>query len=233
MISIFRKIRTLDIYKSILLIITIFVYSVMIIVTIYGIRKKSVDISTGDLLKCLNNKDNDALPDLDSNTLLPSNSIFFVEATCTYLSWREACSVESAARANPDTPINLFFTKSISQNRLKNSILSTLLSLPNVQVARIHLVEHAQRTPLYGPLKKGLINRELNMGISELLKYLTVFKYGGTYLALDVLVTNSFSQYEANFVVKKTNTRVSTDVFSFSSNDNGRKLANLAFKYVF
>ncbi|CAB3253067.1 unnamed protein product [Arctia plantaginis] len=196
----------------------------MLTVAIHGILNKSEDIFT-----CLNEKDNDALPVLDTNFMLPSNSIFFIEATCTYLSWREACSVESAARVNPDTPINLFFTKSISQYRLRNSILSTLLSLPNVKVARIHLEEYAKTTPLHGSLKESLHNKELNMEISDILKYLTVFKYGGTYLALDVLVTNPFREYQANFVVKETNLKISTDVFSFSSNDNGRKLAMLAF----
>lgn len=178
-----------------------------------------------------NNKKKDALPAIDETMSFPPNSIYFIDASCKGLSSRQACSVESAARANPDRQVNIFFTCPVSWEQFKITGISTLLGIDNVDAARIQLDTYTKQTPLHGKLKADRKSLDgLNVDLVDILKYVTLFKYDGIYLGLDVIVARSFKDLGKNWVVKQSPAAISTNMFAFSDDQIGRSLANIALQ---
>ncbi|XP_075973922.1 alpha-1,4-N-acetylglucosaminyltransferase-like [Anticarsia gemmatalis] len=187
-------------------------------------------INGSDEYACFYTNDEDMLLTFDKTLTFPHGSIFFIVTSCRRsLSSREACAIESAAKANPDRQVNLLFATPVSPNKVLHSPLTLLLTIPNVEAMRIHLENFAEGTPLYFKFKQGPVSRETwNMDIADVLKFLTIYKYGGVYISLDVIITQSFRDLIDNWVVKESPASMSSDIFSFSENNNGRLLAEIA-----
>lgn len=175
-------------------------------------------------------KRNGVLPIINNGITFPRNSVFFIVSSCKDLTAVQACAVESAARANPDRQVNILFTHLVTRDKILDGILHILLQITNIEVARIHLETYAERTPLYDKFKMLPIQNDLNMELTDILKYITLYKYDGIYLPLDVIVARSFDDLDKNWVVKKNPIDISPDIFSFSHNKNGRVLADIALK---
>lgn len=221
----------------------IFIYSICLCVTIYVYYRRSNSPEEGDLEKrgrrktevsCHITKTNGVLQSLPSNASFPPKSIFFHETSCRGgLTSRQACVVESAAKSHPNHQINVLFTSAMSNNTLHESGLTTLLAkYKNVKLARVHIKDYARGTPLEWTVN-SLSHDRLDMFIPKLMKYLTMFKYSGIYLSLDVVVARSFDDLWKNWVIRETKVILSSDMFSFSDNKVGNKLADIAIAYVF
>ena len=179
---------------------------------------------------CHMSRDGDALTLLPSNVTLPENSIFFHETTCKGdLTPRQACAVESAAKAHPNHQINVFFTSAVKKDTLNSGSVSTLINnYKNVKLARVLIEDYAKETPLALKIAQ-MRSEDLNIQISKVMKYLTLYKYSGIHLSLDVIVARQFDLLP-NWVVKDSPNTLSTDLFAFSKNKAGRKLAEYALR---
>ncbi|XP_075974434.1 alpha-1,4-N-acetylglucosaminyltransferase-like isoform X2 [Anticarsia gemmatalis] len=171
---------------------------------------------------------NNALPKLGNQRFL-KNSIFFVESSCTGgLSSRQACAVEAAATTNRDSLVVVFFTSTVTLDRINNSGLSVLQKIGNVMLFKINLEHFAASSPVFSRLKTGFFYRDdINMNIGTILKFLTIYKYPGIYLDLDVIVARSFKELRGNWIVKENPELMSSSVFSFIDDEDGRLLASL------
>lgn len=147
-----------------------------------------------------------ALPDVeDEPAAARGAAIFFHETSClssrvgaVTLTPRQACAVESAARANPGVPVFLLMTAPVApapadaNSTVRWSAAARQLShYPNVKVRHLRLDDYVRETPLEQWYRGGALraSRWPRSHASDVLRFLTLWKFGGTYLDLDVVVT--------------------------------------------
>lgn len=91
------------------------------------------------------------------------------------------------ALMNPDHNIHVLFTSQVGfRNTSRLPFVDVLLSYKNVHLNFLNLTRYAQKTPLEDWIKKGDLFRSqfVNSHTSDVLRYLSLWKYGGTYLDL-------------------------------------------------
>jgi Glycosyltransferase sugar-binding region containing DXD motif len=141
----------------------------------------------------------------------PDKNIFFIETsgvlpnftnTPATLTTRQACSVESAALTNPNAYIFVIF---VSKSSLGNSQpMIVLKKLKNVIFLRLNLIEFTRKTPVGEWIRGGKIYKThfLRENVSNILKVLLLWKYGGFSLDLDVFSQIPIDEIkERNFIV--------------------------------
>lgn len=118
------------------------------------------------------------------------------------LTARQACSVESAARSNPNAIISVHMENSglQKQNQIKaqlagqtrNCALTNKLfnEWNNVKLVREDLIQHLRNTTLWRLHEKSLLSRSIHplTHRSDAVRVAMLWKYGGLYLDLDCLV---------------------------------------------
>ena len=86
---------------------------------------------------------------------------------------------------NPDHNIYVLFTSDVGfRNTSKLPIVDALLSYPNVHINHLNLTKYARNTPLEDWIKNDKLFRSHYVVIhtSDVLRLLSLYKYGGTYL---------------------------------------------------
>ncbi|CAH2980081.1 unnamed protein product [Chilo suppressalis] len=178
--------------------------------------------------------DDDMLASAD-DLEFPARSVFFHETSCNGagLDSRQACSVESAARAHPHWSINVLFTAPGTNETLGKS-KKLLQELGNVKFYRIHLTKYAKGTPLEDFVAKGALNRTRwrISHTSDVLRYLTLFKWGGVYLDLDVVVAKPFNGLARNWAARESEDSVAAGAMAFSRDRVGRTMAEATIRFV-
>lgn len=188
----------------------------------------------GNSIYCHNLEEEDALSSAEDVQFSPSpNSIFFHETSCRgSLTPRQACIIESAARTNPQKEIYLLFSAPVNELMLTSGNLNQLQLFPNVKLARVHLTKYAESTPLEEMVK----NKPFETSkwwiehTSDILRSLTLFKWGGIYLDTDMLVVKSLTPLGPNWVAKEDSHLVNSAAIAMSNDTIGRKLADALIK---
>lgn len=111
---------------------------------------------------------------------------------------RQACVIESAAKMNPDYKVYLLYSCPIS-GRLDDSseYVKTIFTYPNVKLWKLNIARHFSETPLEKwDFRAAIKSSEWpNEHSSDVLRFLTLWKYGGTYLDLDVVILKYVPTY--------------------------------------
>ncbi|XP_052892304.1 lactosylceramide 4-alpha-galactosyltransferase-like [Anopheles moucheti] len=186
-------------------------------------------------------EDEKLLDDVQQSVPQPTNdgrNVFFHETSCSKdgivrLNARQACAVESAARANPDWNIYVLFAAPVGfRNQTAQPILDALLDYRNVHLRFVNLTTYANETPLEEWMENGEIFRSLYMNshLSDVMRYLTLYKYGGTYLDLDVIVQQSFEKLEPNYAGAESVRWVAAGVMNFHPKGHGHELADMCVR---
>lgn len=234
----FHLLKLLKLVKLRLIFVILNVVVIVVFVIIYYIFRNEEEtpeehdfLSEENEFSCHYLKDEGALTPLSELVKFRPNAIYFIESSCEGLTSRQACSIEAAARAHPGRQINVLFTSPVSWDKYKANGLPIINAMSNTEVIRIHIEDYAKGTPFYDILKKKpLTTNDINMKIGDILKYVTIYKYSGVYLGLDVLVASSFDDFSDNWIVKDGPASISANIFSFSGNKNGRSLAEIVLK---
>lgn len=188
----------------------------------------------GNSIYCHNLEEEDALSSAEDVQFSPSpNSIFFHETSCRgSLTPRQACIIESAARTNPQKEIYLLFSAPVNELMLTSGNLNQLQLFPNVKLARVHLIKYAESTPLEEMVKnKPFENSKWWIEhTSDILRSLTLFKWGGIYLDTDMLVVKSLTPLGPNWVAKEDSHLVNSAAIAMSNDTIGRRLADALIK---
>ncbi|KAK7870305.1 hypothetical protein R5R35_003697 [Gryllus longicercus] len=175
------------------------------------------------------------------------NNIFFVETSCAFkkfpnpasydsesglrLSPRGACAVEAAAAAHPTHRVYLVHTCDVHRRSLAKGAAPAYalaaLSIPNVRLWAVPYALHFVGTPLQGWLASGALraSRWPVVHASDVLRFLLLWKYGGTYLDLDVLMLRSLED-QRNFGCPENRNYVSVGAINFAFDTTGRRFAN-------
>lgn len=136
-----------------------------------------------------------------SNTLIElnpnevnKNSIFFIETSCNHnnginLNLRQGCAIESAANLNPNLQIFVLFVAPSFINN-ESEVINRLNSYTNIHLRYINFIKYTHKTPLQDFVVSNLIftSHWPVSHSSDLLRFLTLWKFGGTYLDLDVVL---------------------------------------------
>lgn len=175
---------------------------------------------------------NDDLPVISSSVEMPEKSIFFHETSCkSGLDSRQACAVEAAARAHPKWQVNVLISAPIKGYQRGGS-LSVLRKFRNVKLWRLKIWEYAKGTPLQDMVFNGALNRTRwrISHASDLLRYLSLYKYGGVYLDLDTVVAKALDPLPKNWSARESDENVASGIMSFSRDHVGRMVANATIK---
>ena len=144
-----------------------------------------------------------ALTGLEAEPVPGERHIIFLETVCVLndsvtgkqsglaITQREACAVASAANANPATKLYLLYTCSII-GKLGDSpeYVKQMLSYPNIRIWKLVFSDYINGTPLDTWDFMGKF-RSSNWPVahaSDILRFITLWKYGGTYVDMDIVI---------------------------------------------
>lgn len=187
----FRYFRRIYIRVIFLLLIPlVFLYNINFL----GNINQYLNVSQKHLIACyFQNKNLNSLPELSPNEVT-RNSIFFLETSCNHqnginLTLRQSCAVESAAKLNPNLKIFVLFVAPSFLN-YESDILNVFSKYKNINLRYINFVKYAYDTPLQDFVASNTIfTSDWPVShTSDLLRFLTLWKFGGTYLDLDVVL---------------------------------------------
>lgn len=155
-----------------------------------------------------------------------AENIFFIETgdsiSNVALNARQMCAIESAALTNPTAIILFLFTSQARFKRLKiTPQLRSVLSYPNVQLNFLNVEEFASGSPMENFIKSGILSDSdfLLPHKSDVMRLLVLWKLGGTYLDMDVIVKKSFRSTPANFACSESENFMNGAVLNFSSEE--------------
>ncbi|XP_065165048.1 lactosylceramide 4-alpha-galactosyltransferase-like [Atheta coriaria] len=192
-----------------------------------------------DSIRCFryNRKTALTLKDISAYEVRKGKSIFFHETSCRHvqlgkisLDARQACAVESAARSNPHWDVYITFSApglihtSSSQN---DRILGALREYDNVRLVHLNFENYTRNTPLEEIYRSGRLDYSSYpiSHASDILRYLTLFKFGGIYMDLDVVVVKSMEDLKPNYAGAETQWNVAAGVISMGHEGAGHRYA--------
>ncbi|CAH0579510.1 unnamed protein product [Chrysodeixis includens] len=177
----------------------------------------------------------DWLPSAEDPGFAPAErSIFFLETSCAgALSVRQACAVEAAARAHPQRQVYVLFSAPVSHYTLRTSCLAHLARLTNVHFRRLHVAQYPKgtlaETILLEALKQSSFPIEHS---SNILRMVTLRKWGGIYLDTDMIVTRTLENLPINFFAKENVNGIATGILSIGKDSVGSNLTDVIMRYM-
>lgn len=146
------------------------------------------------LISCyFKDKDSSSLIELNPSEVT-KNSIFFIETSCNHenginLNLRQGCAIESAAYLNPNTKVFVLFVAPSFINN-GSEVINRLNIYTNIHLRHINFIKYTHKTPLQDFVASNTIftSHWPVSHASDLLRFLTLWKFGGTYLDLDVVL---------------------------------------------
>ncbi|XP_050297520.1 lactosylceramide 4-alpha-galactosyltransferase-like isoform X2 [Anthonomus grandis grandis] len=187
-------------------------------------------------IACLTIKTNETLPDISN---FPPNknkrNIFFMETSCKshdkgklFLKARQACAVESAANMNPATDVYLLITSPgvfKDENTESDRIIKALQKYSNIKLMYYNVERFVQGSPVEPLWKSGRVkasNYPL-AHISDVLRLLVLWKYGGIYLDLDIVVIKNLDTLPTNFAGAETSDVLASGVMGYDAEGTGHQ----------
>ncbi|CAB0012557.1 unnamed protein product [Nesidiocoris tenuis] len=178
------------------------------------------------MIKCY---DNESLSTIDDAAIQRGQTIFFLETSChnrTFvLNPRQACAVESAAKLNPNLEVYVLVPSPFeSLSSLPH--MAALRKYRNIKIHHINMNTYFDNTPLEDWYKDGRLksSRWPQSHASDVLRYATLWKYGGYYADLDVVMLKPFGDM-INFVGAESDIDVAAGFLAFT---HGHPLVHLA-----
>ncbi|PNF32998.1 hypothetical protein B7P43_G16357 [Cryptotermes secundus] len=178
---------------------------------------------------------------LESEPTPGDRNIIFIETGCVlggyqgpdYLGLslykRQACTIESAAKMNPEYNVYILYSCPIN-GKLEDSSahVRQIFKYPNVRLWRLDTTRYFSKTPLekwdFGAaMASSSWPKEHS---SDVLRLLTLWKYGGTYLDLDVVILKSLDPLGSNYVGLESPNTVANGVLCFDVEGVGRAVAD-------
>lgn len=146
-----------------------------------------------------------------------------------YLFYRQACAVESAAKQNPNRDVFLLFVTPVGYPKNRNElspILNQLQSYPNIMLRNLNLPKFVKGTPVEKWLMNGDLfsSKYLQVHVSDFLRLLTIYKYGGSYFDLDFIFLKSLENVQRNYLTEQHDQVVANSVVDFTHNSIGHEI---------
>ncbi|XP_034099363.2 lactosylceramide 4-alpha-galactosyltransferase-like [Drosophila albomicans] len=168
----------------------------------------------------------------------PGRAIFFPEIRChpgdvhriLQLTARQACAIESAALHNPHFQVFVLFESPTHMPVGETfPLLDAIRSYRNVHFRQLNIWSFAEGTPIEDWAKKAeLLHSSFQSEYaSDLLRFLTLYHFGGIYLSMDSIVLRSLENLTLNYVGAHDNQSLGNAVFSLKPRGSGHEFAKL------
>lgn len=150
--------------------------------------------------------------------------------------FRQACAIESAVKLNPNWDVFLLFASPVGLSNSTVSshqaIIDALLTYPNLQMRNVDLWSYARDTPISDWINSGelFLSKYINSHTSDFLRYLSLYKWGGTYMDLDVVVQQNLDKIEPNYAGAESENFVAAGVLNFDHQHVGHEIAELCLR---
>lgn len=177
-------------------------------------------------------KKGDYLMSIEKKAVIP-DSIFIMETSCQHnLGAREACTIEATARSNPDKFIYVLFTRPLTEKDCFRGPLGEANKFLNVHFYRVNISTYALRTPLEEIFNGSLTShgKRHHRRMSEYLKFLTLYRYGGIVVDLDMLVASPTAHLGSNWLVREDDETIGSGIVSLSKDRVGSKITPLVLR---
>lgn len=124
----------------------------------------------------------------------------------------------------------MFLTKTNSVQLIKSKLVDSLEAYKNVNLKFINIKEFSKGSPLESWLLSGKLDNSSfkTPHTSDVLRFLTLYKFGGIYLDLDVVVIKSTNLI--NFACAEDDKFMNGAILDLSKR-RGKELATLFIKY--
>jgi len=182
------------------------------------------------------------LSGLEAEPVPGERHIIFIETRCVLsdsvtenrkglaINQRQACAVASAANTNPDSKVYLLYTCSIICN-LGDSpeYVKQMFFYTNVRIWKLVISDYIKGTPLetWDLMAKVRSSKWPVAHASDILRIITLWKYGGTYLDMDFVMRKSLVQIGTNYAGAETEEDMANGALSFDMDTAGRRATDL------
>ncbi|CAG9830874.1 unnamed protein product [Diabrotica balteata] len=213
--------------------VTFLIFFTLVVITIILIHSLMTDKNT---IQCYRIKTEKTLPSIENFNPQRGKSIFFHETSCRsfyrgkiWISSRQACAVESVAKLNPNMEVYLLYTSPMDfkfEGDESDRFLKVLLSYPNVKILHLDYENYTRESPVEDLYRSGKIesSRHVVAHASDVLRYLTLWKYGGLYMDLDVIALKPVDDLKDNYAGIESSSVVASGVLNFDAAGEGHKL---------
>lgn len=164
----------------------------------------------------------------------PGKSIFFHETSCPEsglmtLTPRQLCSIESAANHNPNLDIFVLFTSPRYILTTKD-IKHLQLTYSNIFFRNNDMWKYAKNSTAEDFLESEKIfeSAYLPVHLSDFLRLVSIWKYGGIYMDTDIIVKRSFENFTLNYGgLEEHNVKLNNGMFSLDPAGIGHSIAEM------
>lgn len=159
-----------------------------------------------------------------------TNNIFFLETkhinVLAQLTVRQACTVESTARNNPNLDVYVIFACSVGFER-NDKIFQKLGALPNVHMRLLSWPIYANDTPaeLWAHSSQLYLSFWPETHVADFLRLLLVYRFGGMYMNMDFVTLSSFDSLPESFLSQEQPGAVSISLLRFAKTGIGRLMS--------
>lgn len=144
---------------------------------------------------------------------------------------RHACSIESAAKANPAREIFLIFSSPVGLPRHERNWPSTikpLMKYPNIHFRNVQLRQLCANTPLADWIDTSALFKSIALleHASDIMRALLVYKYGGTCMDQNYMMLQSLDSIDRNWIALQNSPELNGVVFDLRRSGNGYMVLN-------
>lgn len=171
----------------------------------------------------------------------PNEAIFFHDTSCTtnglaHLHVRQACAVEAAAKLNPKREVFVTFLSPVGFKRDKTLplVMDALNSYDNINFRNINLEKYATGTPIneWIATDELYLSDFLEEHTKTLLKYLTMYRYGGTYIDMDIILQKPLDDVVLNCAAAESRQNVDDAFLHFDIGNVGQNISENCLRYT-
>lgn len=126
----------------------------------------------------------------------------------------------------------LFASQVGFRNSTPLKLIDVLTTYPNIHFNYLNITRYAEQTPLSSWVKSKVLykSRYVTSHTSDVLRYLSLWKYGGTYLDLDIVMLQSLDdQKEKNYAGAESSNFVAVGIINLED-ESGHAIADMCVK---
>lgn len=135
---------------------------------------------------------------------------------------------------NPTWDVFVLFASPVGySNKSQISIIEHLLAYPNIYFRNVNLWQYAKDTPIESWLNDGNIfqSKYMNSHVSDFLRYLSLYKFSGTYLDLDVIVKKDLGMIKPNYAGAESAAFVAAGIINVDTSEIGKHIASMFLRF--
>lgn len=139
---------------------------------------------------------------------------------------------------NPNRDVYVLFVSPVGfvKNEPKSPIITALQAYSNIYLRNVNLYRISKNTPAELWIREDRIftSNFFETHVSDYLRKIVLFKYGGIYLDSDFISVKSLNDLPSNFASHSRPDKpyINDAALGFTSNGIGHKMAEMALRYV-